>query len=173
MNERSGLLFKALLTPTGCLAAAILANSRWGRLVLDFYAKRGVMETRILFVEDDADFREIFARLVQKALARRQLDVVFVGAGSVSEARSRLGEGGLDAALIDVALPDGNGLDPVREINDGGVGDHQPTLVLTANLGTFVAARAMEMGARGALSKVVSVPETTYAIKSLIDVGGG
>ena len=130
-------------------------------------------EKHILLVEDDADFREAFARLVEGALTREQLDVVFVGAGSVSEARSRLGEGGLDAALIDVSLPDGNGLDLVREIDDGGVGDHQPTLVLTANLGTFVAARAMEMGAMGALSKVVSVPETTYAIKSLIDVGGG
>ena len=78
-----------------------------------------------------------------------------------------------DAALIDVELPDGSGLDLVREINDGGVGDHQPTLVLTANLRTFVAARAMEMGARGALSKVVSVPETVDAIKRLVDAEGG
>jgi two-component system, OmpR family, response regulator len=107
--------------------------------------------------------------LVGAALAPEQLDVVFVGAGSLAEARARLGEGGLDAALIDVELPDGNGLDLVHEINDGGVGDHQPTLVLTANLETFVAARAVEVGARGALSKVVSVPETVDAIKSLVD----
>jgi CheY-like chemotaxis protein len=107
------------------------------------------MKKRILLVEDDADFREAFARLVEEALSPGQLDVAFVEAGSVAEARSRLGEGGLDAALIDVVLPDGNGLDLVREINDGGVGDRQPTLVLTANLGTFVAARAMEAGARG------------------------
>ena len=135
--------------------------------------RRGVMEKRILLVEDDADFREVFALLVKEALAPEQLDVVFVGAGSVAEARSRLREGGLDAALIDVELPDGSGLDLVREINDGGVGDHQPTLVLTANLRTFVAARALEMGARGALSKVVSVPETVDAIKRLVDAEGG
>ena len=103
--------------------------------------RRGVMEKRILLVEDDADFREVFALLVKEALAPEQLDVVFVGAGSVAEARSRLREGGLDAALIDVTLPDGSGLDLVGEINDGGVGDHQPTLVLTANLKPFVAAR--------------------------------
>ena len=130
------------------------------------------MGKRILFVEDDTRFREVFALWVEEALASEQLDVVFVGAGSVAEARSRLREGGLDAALIDVELPDGSGLDLVREINDGGVGDHQPTLVLTANLRTFVAARAMEMGARGALSKVVSVPESVDAIKRLIDAGG-
>jgi CheY-like chemotaxis protein len=132
-----------------------------------------VVEKRILLVEDDADFREAFALVVEKALAPEQLDVVFVGAGSVAEAHSRLGEGGLDAALIDVTLPDGNGLDLVQEIHDGGVGDHQPTLVLTANLETFVAARAMEVGARGALSKVASVPETVDAIKRLVDAGGG
>ena len=131
------------------------------------------MEKRILFVEDDADFRELFALVVEKALAPEQLDVAFVGAGSIAEARSLLGAGGLDAALIDVSLPDGNGLDLVREINDGGVGDHQPTLVLTANLKTFVAARALEMGAMGTLSKMVSMPETVGAIKMLLDAGGG
>ena len=111
--------------------------------------------------------------MVEKALAPEQLDVAFVGAGSIAEARSRLKEGGLGAALIDVTLPDGNGLDLVREINDGGVGDHQPTLVLTANLKTFVAARALEMGAMGTLSKMVSMPETVDAIKRLLDAGGG
>ena len=121
-------------------------------------------------VEDDANFREVFAHLLREALApEHPEDVAFVGAGSVAEPRSRLKEGRLDAALIDVALPDGNGLELVGEINDGGVGDHQPTLVLTANLGTFVAARAVEMGARGALSKMVSVPETVDAIKTLVD----
>ena len=48
-----------------------------------------------------------------------QFDVTFVESGFMSEARARLREGGLDAALIDVTLPDGNGLDLVREINDG------------------------------------------------------
>ena len=94
-----------------------------------------------------------------------------MGAGSLAEARARLLEGGLDAALIDVGLPDGDGLDLVREINDGGVGDRIPTLVLTANLDTTVAARAMEAGAEGAHSKVVSVPETAEAIMRLTGAG--
>jgi two-component system, OmpR family, catabolic regulation response regulator CreB len=55
-----------------------------------------------------------------------------VGAGSISEARSRLREGELDAALIDVRLPDGDGLDLVRELNNGTAGSRIPTLVLTA-----------------------------------------
>ena len=67
-------------------------------------------------------------------------------------------------------LPDGDGLDLVRELSDG-AGGRIPTLVLTAYLDHTVAARAMDAGAQGALSKVVSVPETAEAIKRLLDGG--
>jgi CheY-like chemotaxis protein len=128
------------------------------------------MEKRILLVEDNDQFRENFARALERALAAEPLDVTFVEAGSLAEARVRLREGGLDAALIDVRLPDGDGLDLVRELNDGAAG-RIPTLVLTAYLDHNVAARAMDAGAQGALSKVVSVPETTEAIKRLTSSG--
>jgi two-component system, OmpR family, catabolic regulation response regulator CreB len=136
---------------------------------LDDYHDRGGfgMEKRILLVEDNAQFTEIFKQAVGQVLAPERLDVAFVEAGSLAEARARLGEGGLDAALIDVGLPDGDGLDLVREIYDGGPGAPIPTLVLTANLDHSVAARAIEAGAQGALSKMVSVPETLEAIKRL------
>jgi two-component system, OmpR family, catabolic regulation response regulator CreB len=124
------------------------------------------MGTRILLVEDDAEFRQVFTRALGLALAAEQLDVTFVESGTMSEARARLKEGGLDAALIDVTLPDGNGLDLVREINDG-LTDSIPTLVLTAGLDHTVAARAVEAGAQGAQSKVLSMPETVEAVKRL------
>ena len=127
------------------------------------------MEKRILLVEDDAAFREVFTRALTQALAPEQLDVTFVEAGTLAEARTRLREGGLDAALIDVTMPDGNGLELVGEIHDGGVGRPIPTLVLTASLETSVAGRAMEAGARGALSKLASMPEATDAIKRLTE----
>jgi CheY-like chemotaxis protein len=132
------------------------------------------MERRILFVEDDADFRELFARVLREAMATERLDVTFVEAGTLAEARTRLRQGGLDAALIDVTMPDGDGLELVGEIHDGGVGRPIPTLVLTASLETSVAVRAMEVGARGALSKVVSMPESVGAIERLFDapIGG-
>jgi CheY-like chemotaxis protein len=125
------------------------------------------MEKRILLVEDDASFRRVFTRALELALAPEQLDVTFVEAGSLAEARERLREGGLDAALIDVTLPDGDGLDLVREINDGGAGNRIPTLVLTAGLDHSVAGQAIEAGAQGAQSKVVSLPETVEAMKRL------
>ena len=127
------------------------------------------MDKRVLLVEDDASFRELFARALAKALAPEHFDVAFVEAGTLAEARARLREGSLDAALIDVTMPDGDGLDLVGEIHDGGVGRPIPTMVLTANLDHSVAGRAIERGARGALSKLASMPETVEAIRRLTD----
>jgi two-component system catabolic regulation response regulator CreB len=124
------------------------------------------MEERILLVEDNAEFGRVFTDALRLALAAEPLDVTFVVSGSMAEARERLREGGLDAALIDVTLPDGNGLDLVREINDG-LTDSIPTLVLTAGLDHSVAARAVEAGAQGAQSKAVSILETAEAVKRL------
>jgi CheY-like chemotaxis protein len=124
------------------------------------------MGKRFLLVEDNAAFRQAFTRALGLALAAEQLDITFVESGSVAEARERLREGGLDAALIDVTLPDGNGLDLVREIKDESP-DSIPTLVLTARLDPSVAARAVEAGAQGAQSKAVSIPETVEAVKRL------
>jgi CheY-like chemotaxis protein len=125
------------------------------------------MGMRVLLVEEDAGFRRVFTHAMREALGDEGFGVSFVEAGSLAEARARLREGGLDAALIDVGLPDGDGLDLVREIYDGGPGAPIPTLVLTANLDHSVAARAIEAGAQGALSKMVSVPETLEAMKRL------
>ena len=67
------------------------------------------MAKRILFVEADANFREVFTHALREALALEQLDVVFVEAGSAAEARERLREGGPDAALIDITCPTATG----------------------------------------------------------------
>ena len=127
------------------------------------------MEKRILLVEDDASFRGVTARALGKALASEHFDVSFVEAGTLAAARVLLKEGGLDAALIDVTMPDGDGLELVGEIHDGGVGSPIPTMVLAASLETSVAGRAIEQGARGALSKLASMPVTVDSIKRLTD----
>ena len=125
------------------------------------------MGKRILFVEDDVEFRVVFAHAIREALADEGLEAAFVESGTLAEARARLREGGLDAALIDVSMPDGDGLDLVGEIHDGGVGSPIPTMVLTASLDASVAGRAMEVGARQTLSKVASMREAVEAIKRL------
>ena len=129
------------------------------------------MGKRILFVEVDADFSRVFAYAMREALGDEGLGVAFVEAGSLAEARSRLREGGLDAALIEVTMPDGNGLELVGEIHDGGVGSPIPTLVLTASLDASVAVEALDAGARGALSKLAPMREAMDAIRRLTDAG--
>src|SRR5215208_8533633 len=108
------------------------ARVDWDPLLRSTTTRRGWMLKRILFVEDNSDFRVVFTQALGEALAPEQLDVAFVEAGSLAEARVRLRAGGLDAALIDVTMPDGNGLDLLREINDGGATSYVPTLVVTA-----------------------------------------
>jgi DNA-binding NarL/FixJ family response regulator len=131
------------------------------------------METRLLLVDDDEAFREAFARMLQLALAP-ELNVSFAQADSLAEAHTLLKqeEDGLDAALIDIGLPDGDGLDLVRELNGHGERiTSLPMLVRTANLDHSVAARAIEAGARGVLSKGVSIRETAEAVQRLISAG--
>jgi len=130
------------------------------------------MQTRILLVEDNEDFREAFARMLELELAP-EFDVTFAHADSLAEAHALLREeDGLDAALIDLGLPDGDGLDLVRELEGDSLGiESLPTLVITAHPEHSVATRAMEAGARGVLSKMVSVKETAETVQLL--VGGG
>jgi CheY-like chemotaxis protein len=127
------------------------------------------MGKRILLVEDDVGFRRVFTHAIREALVDEGLGVAFVEAGSLAEAHSRLREGVLDAALIDVTMPDGNGLGLVGEIHDGGVGSPIPTLVLTASLDASVAVEAMDAGARRALSKLAPVREAMDAIRWLTE----
>src|SRR5829696_1804027 len=119
-----------------------LAGTAEGR-----YGTKGQeMQTRILLVEDNEDFREAFARMLELELAP-ELNVVFAQADSIAGAHALLQE------------EDGLGIPAL------------PTLVITANPDHSVAARAMEAGARGVLSKMVSVKETAETVQLLVGEG--
>jgi DNA-binding NarL/FixJ family response regulator len=68
--------------------------------------------TRILVVDDDEAFRES----VCTAIARDDAMVLAAQAGSVARAREAIVRGNFDVALVDLGLPDGNGIDLIREI---------------------------------------------------------
>jgi CheY-like chemotaxis protein len=63
---------------------------------------------RILHVEDDADLRMVIAEQ-GRHLAE------FIGVATLNEARQRLIAGSLDLVLLDLNLPDGNGLELIEE----------------------------------------------------------
>ena len=68
--------------------------------------------TRILVVDDDVAFRES----VCAAIARDDTMVLASQAGSVAGAREAIQRGNFDVALVDLGLPDGNGIELIREI---------------------------------------------------------
>lgn len=66
----------------------------------------------VLIVEDITEVARALRDLVQAAFAGVRVE----SAGSVAEGRSRLGERRWDIALIDLGLPDGSGIELVREL---------------------------------------------------------
>jgi two-component system response regulator AtoC len=99
-----------------------------------------------LVVDDDGDFRASLALLVEhEGFAVRQ-------AGSVAEARARLAEAPADAVLVDLQLPDGDGLELVR---DEQIGAAPAFVVVTGNASVESAVGALRDGALDYLTKPV------------------
>lgn len=117
--------------------------------------------TRLLLIDDHAAFRVPLAILLE-----READLVVIGqAGSLEEARAMVREldGQIDVALVDLQLPDGDGVDLVRELrleNPAG-----QTIVLTANTDPLRHAYAIESGAAGVISKSAHPREIVEAIR--------
>jgi DNA-binding NarL/FixJ family response regulator len=68
--------------------------------------------TRILVVDDDDAFRETVCAAIERDDALVLADQV----SNVESAREAIANGEFDVALIDLGLPDGNGIDLIREI---------------------------------------------------------
>jgi CheY-like chemotaxis protein len=82
------------------------------------------MVVRVLLLEDHAIFRELFA----SAFDQEPGFEVVAQAGTLAGARQaleELGEGGVDVAVLDLRLPDGDGTDLIGEprgVRPGGSG---------------------------------------------------
>jgi CheY-like chemotaxis protein len=82
---------------------------------------------RIMPVKDNVAIRVHFAPLLELKLAP-ELDVAFAQSDSLAETHALLREeeDGLDAALMSVGMPDGDGLDLMRELEEDGGGVETP-----------------------------------------------
>ena len=99
----------------------------------------------VLVLEDDP----AFGGVVEEELRSRGHDVTRTS--SVAEARERLRDDSFDVALLDLQLPDGSGLDVLREI--GAEALPVEALVLTGHAEVPTALEAMRLGAYDYLSK--------------------
>src|ERR687884_905085 len=118
--------------------------------------------TRILLVEDHASFRQALAFMFE-----REREFVVTGqAGSLAEARAfiRKVPDGVDVAVVDLALPDGDGFELIEELASR---PDVMTLVLSARLEPGRFARAVEAGAAGVLHKSTPIKDIVDAVRRL------
>ena len=117
---------------------------------------------RVLVVDDEADIRE----LLDLTLARMGLDADC--AASLAEARELLQTRRYQLCLTDMRLPDGEGLELVREIGQGGW--DLPVAVITAHGSMENAVAVLKAGAFDYLSKPVSLDQLRALVRAALEL---
>jgi CheY-like chemotaxis protein len=119
----------------------------------------------ILIVDDQKEIREMLALW----LRCHQFQVVT--AGSAREARQRLAESGeVQAALIDIRMPDEDGISLLRSIRDREAerGERRmPALAITAQPSTETRTLAIEAGFSGMLAKPLKLRQLIALVENL------
>jgi DNA-binding NarL/FixJ family response regulator len=117
--------------------------------------------TRVLLVEDQADFRRLMV-----ALLARQPDLEVVAqAGTLSEARRHAQSVKFDVAVLDLGLPDGSGADLIADLRGPNPG--AAVLILSASLDPASLEKAAEAGANEIMDKLATPVELIGAIRRL------
>jgi CheY-like chemotaxis protein len=123
--------------------------------------------TKILLVEDE----ELNRTLVKAVLARADVaavrDAAVIDAFNLASAREKLGTEDVDLVLLDMNLPDGNGLRLARELASGSLaaGRPKPTVVaVTASVLPEDRAAAIEAGCDGFLDKPYAAAELVATV---------
>jgi DNA-binding NarL/FixJ family response regulator len=119
----------------------------------------GTQPIRVMHVEDHQDFRDLM-----QILLGGQSDIEVVAqAGSLDEARAQAACSEFDVAVLDLGLPDGNGLDLIPDLRqanpDVGV------LILSANLDP--AGPEMAASADKILDKLAPVEAVIDSVRKL------
>lgn len=118
------------------------------------------MTAHILLVEDDP----AIARTVAFALQREGWTVTH--SVLLQDARSQLARRTCQALVLDLGLPDGNGLDVLRELRLAG--DTVPVLILSAHGEEIDRVLGLELGADDYLPKPFSPRELAARVKGML-----
>jgi DNA-binding response OmpR family regulator len=122
-------------------------------------------DMRILIVEDE----DRIAELAKAALTRAGMTVDV--AGLCADAKEALAVTPYDAAIVDLGLPDSDGLSLLRELRSGG--NQIPILVLTARDAVEDRVRGLDSGADDYLVKPFAATELIARTKALLRRPGG
>ncbi len=115
---------------------------------------------KILIVEDE---RKV-AQFVERALTEQSYTPHVVG--SCAAARDALAESHYDAVVLDLGLPDGDGLELLRVWRAGGF--NEPVLILSARDAVADRIRGLNLGADDYLPKPFSIDELLARLRSLL-----
>jgi len=126
--------------------------------------------SHILIVDDEADIRDSLEAIL------REEDYAIATAGTAAEARALLRDADFQAVLLDIWLPDGDGLDILAQIcaNQlrGPVDSPRPPapeVIMISGHGTIEAAvRATKLGAYDFLEKPLSLERTLLVLRNAI-----
>jgi DNA-binding NarL/FixJ family response regulator len=125
------------------------------------------VETRlkVLLVEDDPGFRQAFASSIEREPGFALQCVC----GTLAEGREAIARGLPDVLLVDLGLPDGSGLDLIREVY---MRDARVNIMVVTVFGDEQHVfRALEAGATGYLLKDAAPEEVAVSIRQLADGG--
>jgi two-component system OmpR family response regulator len=114
---------------------------------------------RLLVVEDDVALGQILVRGLSEDGYAVDLS------GGVTDARHNASVNSYDAMLIDIGLPDGNGLELCAELR--AAGNQTPILMLTARDGLSDKVGGLDSGADDYLTKPFDFPELTARVRAL------
>jgi two-component system KDP operon response regulator KdpE len=131
---------------------------------------------RILLVEDE----DLNRTLVKAVLARAKIETVraaeVLDASSLAAARQRLHDERVDLVLLDMNLPDGNGLTLARELASGAdipAGRPRPMVVaVTASVLPQDRAAAIEAGCDGFLDKPYAAADLVAVVAEHLPARG-
>jgi len=117
--------------------------------------------TRLLLVEDTPTLARSYIQYLRNE--PYLIDHVETG----REAFERLGRESYGGLLLDLVLPDMNGLDILRRLRDGG--NEMPVVVITANGSIQVAVSAMQTGADDFLVKPFNADRLKVTLRNSLD----
>lgn len=119
---------------------------------------------RILIVDDEPDVRAFFDQVLSE-------DGYYITAvGTARLARRAVSDGAFEAVLLDMSLPDGDGIDLVREMR----GEY-PYLKILATSGFLVGnmpQTVIAAGATATLAKPTTAREIRHAVFRLLEPSG-
>ena len=115
----------------------------------------------LLIVDDETSLLDFLSLLFQSESYEVET------ARSVEEARKSLERGSYDLVLCDILMPDGNGLDLLKEIKANG--NHTAVIMMTAYTSTKSAIEAMKLGAADYVSKPFDVDELKIVAQKALE----